>query len=123
MCLGDWRLGKFLRSESNAFSSTATPAVLRPDQCRVGVQIAVTALSASGGAIEITHGGVQLAFLGPSNSGLWLATLPTYGDIVQKEITATPVGGNTMVWGVTEWWLPEDVLRQAIESLRSEYRL
>lgn len=121
MCVSDWRLGRFLRSDSTLFSITSgnTGSLALGDDL-VGLNICLQApgASAATGAIVLA-GGNAVAFLN-NNLCQVMYTLPIHGDLLRKAWTLQASGQN-ITGSVTAWYLPKEVLNEELDRFYSEY--
>lgn len=146
MCVGDWRLGRLIRIQQTNWNTTGSVALsLAANPQRVGVMCALRqnpvqtiSISTSGfnGLVDYTESGAltpnfavtmtvdskALCVLTPYNP-MQFMTLATHGDISTRAMGITLLGSTNAVGTWTEFFLPEDVLRTALESLRSEYKI
>lgn len=127
MCLGDWRLGRFVRSELHTFTAPASSTILVAQFARQRVAITIgcgqlqdnadpitlfyTPLNRVGSNVEIFNFSVQTSFVS------W--NIRDHGDFPQGRFHAgTQVSPQTVT--IIESYLPEAVLSAGLESLYRE---
>lgn len=121
MCIGDWRLGRLIRSQVFAWDTNIlNPQPIPANNARIGLTICGTTMSATitaGHAIRFE--GIKTFYLNPNNAFVHL-TLETHGDLVTKACdiiaTTTTASGSWI-----EYWMPEKYLAAALEMFNSQY--
>jgi hypothetical protein len=123
MCLGDWRLGRMIRSYRTKNGINATPVTYNKNAQRVGIQFSADATDIQLAAYDLTINGFNIWSSSNQISTSPIFTLVNAGELPTLEWVITVVGGNLMTISVVEWFLPESVLQTALESIQSEYKL
>lgn len=122
MCVGDWRLGRLVRSVvSNQSISAGVNAVLAANRQRVGVLVSMggSATIAATMTTRIQVDGLDVCFLGSGQLSR-LFTVQESGDLPTKQFTI--VRGNIDFTACfVEFFLPEEVLSAGIEQFRSQF--
>jgi hypothetical protein len=121
MCIGDWRLGRLVRSHGREIViPNGSTISIKPDQTRVGLLLsAPVAEIALGGSCDIMVAGVSVGTLQSIFASLYFS-MALHGDLLTKQFDLTAVGADEDV-GITEWTMPEEYLTAALESFQSEY--
>ena len=124
MCLGDWRLGKLIRATTftGSIASNGT-LTINADPCRVGIHFGGNSVNQpSAGLVQFAVDGVF--FAQPDQAQLSeTITLANHGDLPTRQWTITNKTGATYTYSYTTLILPEDYIRQAMDQLKSEYKL
>ena len=123
MCISDWKIGRFLRSQSDTYSIAAAGTLTIPaHRERVGIYFATAT------PILVITQTLVVACNGSPIAKLWGATpiqrltLQQDGDLCQKEFVLTSTG-TTFSVGVHQLFLPEDVLDAMLEDYyRKQYK-
>lgn len=122
MCVGDWRLGRFIRSQTSFLSVAAGFAtVLPPSPQRVGIYFSVSVTN-SGANLSMGTGGAGDPILVSINPTLcqYLISLKDHGDLSTKRWHMENDGLNT-ICAVTEFFLPEEMLAEAYNHFNSGF--
>ena len=117
MCVGDWRLGRFIKTSARTISVTAgSPVSIGASRQRVGVFLMGNLVDMAGGAAySLEINGVPITLVNASiNTGL--ITIETHGDLPTKEVAVTTFSGGPFTCYVTEFWLPEEFLEKGTKE-------
>lgn len=122
MCLGDWRLGRLIKSvpRNQVVVGPATFDIPHNNQ-RVALQIYTDAGTILGGNGMSIFRGTTLVYLISPVGGPFYVDLKDHGDAPVHKYTCDP-GANTVTVMIVEWFLPEPVLNEALECLQREYK-
>lgn len=118
MCISDWQIGRFIRSVSTQHvDANAAPVVLPANRQRVAVMFVFDAAAiAATGRYEVVVGGAHVIdsqlFALPT-----IFTLKDHGDLPTKRFSVTGTVSPAPL-GITEWFLPEDVLDSFVSKLK-----
>lgn len=123
MCIGDWRLGRLIRSEAKTFTPGIGGIVtLGRNMQRVGL------LVSSQSVLNITTQNIQIAVDGIIVGLLTLGehqrlyTFLEHGDLSTRSWTiTTPVAANVV--STVEFFLPEKYIAAALEEFERSLRL
>lgn len=121
MCMGDWRLGRLIRSRVSSWNATGSVnLVLLPNPQRVGVTFSLSSLGAGSAATATLSIDAIIAAIFNSTYPSYHYSMINHGDLPTKrfEITASSTA-PTGSW--IEYFAPENVLAQALESMRGQY--
>lgn len=122
MCIGDWRLGRILTSVPRIVSiANGGTFTLPPSEQRVGVMFIPDSAVLQGSAQNILSNGVIVGTMGLVPIAV-IFTLKDNGDLPTRQFEIVNAVAGAVTWGVTEWFLPEDVLQSGLESWQSEYK-
>jgi hypothetical protein len=121
VCVGDLRLGRFIRAVPFTLGNiVATPFVIPPNRQRVGIGLTIlTATSATGSILTATFdngvviGGVQIAMP-------WTITLDRYGELIQHGFTLATTAALMTIAGY-ELVADERILTVGLDSFNSQY--
>lgn len=115
MCVGDWRLGRLIRSVGTSYNlAAAATFTVKPSLQRVGFLIH----DVNAGTLTFPDG-QQMQFGSFAN---WVdLSILRHGDLVTKQIIIT-AGGSGLGQGFTEFFMPEDYLTAALEAFKHEYK-
>lgn len=124
MCVGDWRLGRLIRSSiHNIVAPSSGDTLVERNRDRVGLTIATPdALADNTVQVEVELGVFRSwVILTPDNCMMHI-TLSTHGDLpTRKWRCGSNLPGIDYI--VTEYFLPERVLSDIISRYYSEYKL
>lgn len=116
MCIGDWRLGRLVRSSAQAFDiATGVGLTLKPSQQRVGIWFSTDETpiaSLVAWKLLFTNGSI---LSGMYPTGHVLVTLENSGDLCTKGVTVSSQDGN-FKGTFTEFFMPEKYLTAALEE-------
>lgn len=123
MCVGDWRLGRFIRSVTTAIAVVgADIKVCGRSPQRVGIWFGVTAAGETD-TVWFGTGGAngQIACVANPFTGLVRFTIKDDGDIPMREfwLKNDGVTGGIIL---TEFFLPEEILQEGIDRYNSGYK-
>ena len=121
MCVGDWRLGRFITHQvTQVASSAAAITNLGSNPQRVGLMVSMQVASYNtGNVVQIQQNSITIWELNGSNPNAFF-TLDSHGVMLNHAwAIRQPVGGNPI--GVTEFFLTEDILASAAAQFQSEY--
>lgn len=121
MCLQDWRIGRFITTKSTYFSTPSTGDVLASaSRQRVGITFFGYGLISSGAIVGVGYDGI-LDMFAPSYDGpIFHFNLPTHGSLPCKEFLAGSNAFGADI-SITEYFLPESMLTEALEHFKREY--
>lgn len=121
MCVGDWRLGRLVRSvHSTWIISGSGNLVLPANPQRVALSVSLTTAHASALTwANLAVGSTPLTVI-PLNDSHFHITLLTHGDLVTKSFTISQ-GSNASTGSWVEYLLPEGMLTEALETFRRQY--
>jgi hypothetical protein len=121
MCIEDWRLGRQIRSQLTSKALTVGQTLSVPISMQ---RVAITLASDPSSAVfneqcSVTIGGLFFCVLQVSQSLIHM-TLLEHGDLVTKQFTVT-CGANPRSIVIVEYFLPESVLSDPLESQQRPY--
>ena len=121
MCIGDWRLGRLIRSEISFFNiSSGINITKQRNPQRVGLTVGVIeAPFANTAFIQLMVDDIDFTIL-PFNRPIFHCTLQTHGDLPTRKFD---VGmGSSVVQGAwIEYFMPEEYIQAALEDFRRQY--
>lgn len=123
MCIGDWRLGRLIRT--NAY--TQTPGIggtytVRANPQRVGLTIqSFQTNTVIGQSLSIAVDNVTVLFL-PPTSTIFHCTFLSHGDLPTRKFDITTPGTATVI-GIIEYTLPEEFIAAALDEFKRSLRL
>ena len=118
----DWRLGRLIRAVPHPGNSGSSTISLGRNPQRVGVLISGTTL----GALDLSNYvyvqiGNLIALKIQQDQWPYLISLPTHGELSTLALGITDAGDAEPVF-VTEFFLPEEYLTQALEEFKRSYQ-
>ena len=121
MCVGDWRLGRLIRSQTFDWDTNVlSPQPIAANPNRVGLSVSGHTLSSTVTAgHRLRSEGKVIRYLLATTSFYHLS-LWEHGDIVTKAFDIA-VSTTVAVGTWTEYWLPEEVLQAGIEEFKRTY--
>lgn len=123
MCVGDWRLGRLIRSQGTDFStSVASQLTFQRNAQRVAVMIAIDPLFAmSTGVTELTFDNLAVVTVNFYNP-MSIISLQTHGDLPTHKFTIA-ASEDVVTGTITEFFMPEHYLAAALKQFESDYNV
>lgn len=121
MCVGDWRLGRLIRTQFTRVSLAGFALTnIQANPQRVGIFIGdVTTTAAASTPSALDFGGTTMfSFCG--ESGPLLITMATHGDLSTRAFSVR-AGSIGLACTFAEFILPEEVIAQALEDVMGNY--
>lgn len=122
MCISDWRLGRFIKINRQAWDlGTGVGLILPENRQRVGVYVShnVILSSAQGYSVSFDNGAI-IPLNGFDPHAMF--TITEHGSMVQARVTIAQL--NLATAGTfTEFILPESYLAAGLEEFKSKYNL
>lgn len=123
MCMGDWRLGRLIRSVGrNLIVAGTGPTLVAANQQRVGITFCAFPNAGNTLTINVRKAGALVASLSDLGSINMLQhfTLMSHADLPTYEFTAVlAVAGNV---DIIEYILTEEALRLLPKELESQWK-
>lgn len=128
MCLTDWRLGRLTRSIPSSITvAFGTPMSIAASSQRVAIRLSISStitpvfdsIAASNPSLIVSSGGLVVSKLDVFNRTELLSFI-THGDMPSRAFTIS-IAASSLVLSVIEWFLPEEVIQEALENLKREY--
>jgi hypothetical protein len=121
MCVGDWRLGRTIRTKlTNASLAPNGTLVINPSMQRVGIDLCMlTEETLVSQYLKITVDATDYAVLWNVANRLHL-DFTKDGDLPTHQFTLTAVV-TTVVVCVCEYFLPEDVIAAGLQEFQGDY--
>lgn len=121
MCVGDWRLGRFIRCVGTPFDiSTGAGVTLAANPHRVGICAGLSVPSSSTVTQSVWTFTNGILVPHQTNNAFKMLTMVEFGDLVTRGVTiSNGLNQGSGAWG--EFFLPEAILGEALENLQREY--
>ena len=120
MCIGDWRLGRLIRSKITTANLTTGMSISIPaDHNRVGVIAGIgNQQSLLSTYARLSVDGTVIFFLG---NGIPAATftLATHGELPTRAFSIVSIGATTIA-SFVEFFMPEEYLAAGLEEYKRE---
>ena len=122
MCVGDWRLGRLIRSQVTSVAHVSIASLIAlPNKDRVGILLGYSSTTAAvNNAIAISVNDVTAFMIGCGKPTLMLS-MRDHGDLVCQKFTAALIGASTGQISFTEFFLPESYLAAGLAEFNRTY--
>ena len=119
MCVGDWRIGRLIRSNINYLAAAASATVSVPASMqRVGIEFANGTFASNDlAAVHISTGGSILYYMS-NGVGRIRLTMKDDGDMPTRAWTITNGSTSSGNIAIVEYFLPEEVIQAGIEEFK-----
>lgn len=122
MCVGDWRLGRLIRSQVTSVAHASVSSLIAlPNKDRVGIL-----LGYSSGTISVNNSVAisvndTLAFMIGGGKPVLMLSMRDHGDLVCQKFSAAMIGASTGQVSFTEFFLPESYLAAGLAEFNRTY--
>lgn len=123
MCISDWRLGRLVRAISRTEAiQPASDLLIAAVQQRVGISFLLPLGTFNVDVVPDADYALDTGFRMSTSVGFYHFTVTNHGDLPMRRWTVHNLSVITANVGIIEYFLPEEVLSQAMEELRSVYK-
>jgi len=124
MCINDWRLGRYMRTNLTGLSVTnGANSVILSNRQRVGILVSIlNPDSLAGGHVRVMSGAVGVGVINTFNM-VNLYTLTSHGDLPTRQFELIASVAGPVSVGITEFTLPEEYLEAGYKEWITQHRI